>query len=257
MKITKTNIIDKWSEIEKYLPKQIKDFYEEADPADWTDDDMADLIDPFIDKVNEVLEKKMPTEKKTRKGKYTTAKGKYKITSRRKKGEPKAKKEEEKPAKKPKTTGSNAKKSSSTPKKGAKAGKKTDEAPKTEKQGKPKVGEAAPWQSTLRKFASMCGKERTVTSIRKFVREIQANFSAKLKGKTPHIELIREIQEKLLPKANSSERKVTLPQWDDLKKQCQAAAREWTVSKTVKKPEIKSTSLSGVKKKRKTKKTRK
>ena len=219
-------------------------------------DTIKETIDKSLLLINKIVSENEP-QKKTRKGKYTTAKGKYKITSRRKKGEPKAKKEEEKPAKKPKTTRSKPKNSTSSPKNGTKAEKKTDKTAKTsksKKEGKPKVGEAAPWQQCLRRFASMCGKERTVTSIRKFVREIQANFSAKLKGKTPHIELIREIQEKLLPKANSSERKVTLPQWDDLKKQCQAAAREWTVSKTVKKPEITSTSLSGLKKKRKSRK---
>ncbi len=142
---------------------------------------------------------------------------------------------------------------SDKPKKKRKTGKKDTQNKKNKekKPSKPKVGEVAPRQATLRRFASMCGKERTIASIRKFVKEIQANFSAKLKRKTPHIELIREIQTKLLKYANSGERKVSLPQWDDFKKQCQAAAREWTVSKTVGKPELKETSLSGLKKKRK------
>lgn len=256
MKITKTNIIDKWSEIEKYLPKQIKDFYEEADPADWTDDDMADLIDPFIDKVNEVLEKKMPTEKKTRKGKYTTAKGKYKITSRRKKGEPKAKKEEEKPAKKPKTTRSETKKPTSSPKNGTKSEKKTD---KTQKEGKPKVGEKPAWLATLQSFVkSFAGQKKDTWRVRDFVRKIQGSFNAKLGQKTPNIDLIRDIQDKLISYANSDKKKVDIPAYADLVSKCKAAikAKEFTVSRTVAKPEIKSTSLSGLKKKRKSTKRR-
>ncbi|MBQ3658369.1 MAG: hypothetical protein II956_16255, partial [Bacteroidales bacterium] len=118
------------------------------------------------------------------------------------------------------------------------------------KESKPKIGEAEPWQVTLRYFAAYCcGKEKTVTSIRKFVKQIQAQFSAKLRRKTPHIELIREIQEKLIPKANSTETKVQLPEWADLKKRCQEAAREKTISKTVAKPQLKETALSGLKKK--------
>ena len=134
---------------------------------------------------------------------------------------------------------------------------KTPKEKKEKKEAKPRVAEAEPWQYTLRRFAAMCGKERTVTGIRKFVREIQANFSAKLGKKTPHIDLIRQIQEKLLPKANSKEKKIELPQWDDLKKQCQQAAREKIVSRTIAKPEIKSAALSGLKKKRKSSKRRK
>ena len=178
------------------------------------------------------------------------------------KKEAKSEKPSEKPTKKPKSDDSGKKEK---PKKKVKKDTKdkptktpkTPKAKKEKKETKERVAEAEPWQYTLRRFAAMCGKERTVTGIRKFVREIQANFSAKLGKKTPHIDLIRQIQEKLLPKANSKEKKIELPQWDDLKKQCQQAAREKIVSRTIAKPEIKSAALSGLKKKRKSSKRRK
>lgn len=193
-------------------------------------DKIKKTIDKSLQLINKIVSENAP-QKKTLKHKFTKGKGKRKVVGRRKKGEKKS--EPKKPKKKAKTSGT-------TKKTTTKTGKKT----------KPKVGEAAPWQATLRRFATMCGKERTVTSVRKFVKEIQANFSAKLRKKTPHIELIREIQEKLLPYANKTNVvKVQIPAWADLKTQCQAAAREWTVSKTIKKPEIKETSLSGLKKK--------
>ena len=221
-------------------------------------DTIKETIDKSLLLINKIVSENEP-QKKPRKGKYTTAKGKYKITSRRKKGEPKekkeAKKEEGKPAKKPKTTRSTPKNSTSSPKNGTKAEKKTDKTAKTsksKKEGKPKVGEAEPWQITLRYFATYCcGKEKTVTSIRKFIKQIQTTFSAKLGNKTPHIDLIRDIQKKLLPMANSSEVKVSLPEWSDLKKRCQEAAKDKIISKTVKRPKLTSASLSGLKKKKK------
>jgi hypothetical protein len=199
-------------------------------------DTIKKTIDQSLLLINKIVSENEP-KKKPLKHKYTKGKGKRKVVGRRKKGEKKS--EPKKPKKKAKTSGTTKKTTT-----------KTEKQTKTKKQPKKKVGEAAPWQATLRRFATMCGKERTVTSVRKFVKEIQVNFSAKLRKKTPHIELIREIQEKLLPYANKTNVvKVQIPAWADLKTQCQAAAKEWTVSKTVEKPEIKETALSGLKKK--------
>ena len=253
MKVSNTNIVEKCDEIEQYLNDKTHDTYNEFLPEDFTDPEMADMYEPFIKDVNRQLAKVKDAtpQKKSLKHKFTKGKsGKRKVTGRRKKGEKKAQKEE-KPKRKVKSSSGKSSSGKSS---------KTSTKRESEKPSKPKVGEAAPWQSTLRRFATMCGKERTVTSVRKFVKEIQANFSAKLKGKTPHIELIREIQEKLLPYANKiDERKVQLPNWADFKTKCQAAAKEWTVSKSEPKPELKTTALSGLKKKtspRKVKKAR-
>ena len=234
MKITITNIDD----FKPYLGKSngadagyeyIKKFgklYSKSDTIKKTIDQSLLLINKIV---SENEPKKKPLKHKFTKGKG----GKRKVTGRRKKGEKKPKK----------TSGTTKKKTGTTKEKG------TTET-KSKKESKPKIGEAEPWQVTLRYFAAYCcGKEKTVTSIRKFVKQIQAQFSAKLRRKTPHIELIREIQEKLIPKANSTETKVQLPEWADLKKRCQEAAREKTISKTVAKPQLKETALSGLKKK--------
>ena len=247
MKVSKTNIVEKWNEIKKYLDSATHDTYAQFLPEDFTDPEMEEYVKPFIDDVNEQLSNVSEDKPKP----PTPTEPKKKPKSESKKGS----KKEDSGKETGKKSGSNSKKSSSTPKKGANAGKKTDEAPKTEKKGKPKVGEPEPWQVTLRYFATyICGKEKTVTSIRKFVKQIQATFAAKLGNKTPHIDLIREIQEKLLPRANSTDKKITVPEWADLKKRCQEAARDKVVSKTVAKPEIKSAALSGLKKKRKQRK---
>ena len=201
-------------------------------------DNAKRIVDTWLEKANALLAQQTKEEKKEPKA------------------EPKSEKPSAKPTKKPKT------KDSDKPKKQSKTKKeKKDEKPKTQKPTKPtkttkeKIGEAEPWQVTLRYFATYCcGKDKTVASIRKFVKQIQATFSAKLGNKTPHIELIREIQEKLLPKANSSEKKVSLPEWSDLKKRCQEAAKDKIISKKVKRPTIVKTALSGLKKKRKSRK---
>ena len=245
MKITITNIDD----FKPYLGKSngadagyeyIKKFgklYSKSDTIKKTIDQSLLLINKIV---SENEPKKKPLKHKFTKGKG----GKRKVVSRRKKGEKKPEKKADEPKKKPKkTSGTTKKKTGTTKEKGTTKNK-------SKKESKPKIGEAEPWQVTLRYFAAYCcGKEKTVTSIRKFVKQIQAQFSAKLKRKTPHIELIREIQEKLIPKANSTETKVQLPEWTDLKKRCQEAAREKTISKTVAKPQLKETALSGIKKK--------
>lgn len=240
MKITAKNLNEKWDEIKHLMPKSLTETaagkLEFAELYDDLDSDTREEYDIWLKKVNDVLEKSDKPTDKTKPSPEPKKKPKSEDLGKKEKPQKKVKKDtKDKPTKTP----------------------KTPKAKKEKKEPKPRVAEAEPWQYTLRRFAAMCGKERTVTGIRKFVREIQANFSAKLGKKTPHIDLIRQIQEKLLPKANSKEKKIELPQWDDLKKQCQQAAREKIVSRTIAKPEIKSAALSGLKKKRKSSKRRK
>jgi hypothetical protein len=215
-------------------------------------DNAKRIVDTWLEKANALLKKQQPKEEK--KAKPTKPKAEKKEP---KKSKPEAKKEEEKPTKKPKTTRSETKKPTSSPKNGTKSEKKTD---KTQKEGKPKVGENPAWLATLNSFVkSFAGKTKDTWRVRDFVRKIQGSFNAKLGQKTPNIDLIRDIQDKLISYANSDKKKVDIPAYADLVSKCKAAikAKDFTVSKTVKKPEITSTSLSGVKKKRKTKKTRK
>ncbi len=241
MTVSNTNIVEKWDEIEQYLNDKTHDTYNEFLPEDFTDPEMADMYEPFIKDVNRQLAKVKDAtpQKKSLKHKFTKGKsGKRKVAQK-----------EEKPKRKVKSSSG---KSSS--------GKSSKTSTKEKKPSKPKVGEEAQWQNALRTFARMCGKDKTVNSVRKFVLQIQSNFAKKLGKKTPNIELIREIQTKLLPYANKiDQNRVQLPEWADFKAKCQAAAKEWTVSKTVKKPDMSEKSLSGLKKKtspRKVKKAR-
>lgn len=229
-------------------------------------DNAKHIVDTWIKKANALLAQQTKEEKKEPKAEPKSEKPSEKPTKKPKtkdsdKPKKPSKPQKEKKDEKPKTSGSKRKKRTSTAKTETKTEKKKDEKPKTQKPTKStkptkeKIGEAEPWQVTLRYFATYCcGKDKTVASIRKFVKQIQATFSAKLGNKTPHIELIREIQEKLLPKANSSEKKVSLPEWTDLKKRCQEAAKDKIISKKVKRPTIVKTALSGLKKKRKSRK---
>ena len=132
--------------------------------------------------------------------------------------------------------------------------------PKTEskKEAKTKLAEPPNWLKTLRSFKNAAGKERTVTGIRKMVMDIQDRFDAKRGLKTPHITLIREIQDKLLPYANRhTDRKVQLPQWTDLVEQCKKAIATVSVSSKVSKEDIKTATLAGTHKSRKKRETRK
>ncbi|MBQ3689436.1 MAG: hypothetical protein II937_06155, partial [Bacteroidales bacterium] len=175
MKVSNTNIVEKWDEIEQYLNDKTHDTFNEFLPEDFTDPEMADMYEPFIKDVNRQLAKVKDAtpQKKSLKHKFTKGKsGKRKVTGRRKKGEKKPEKKADEPKKKPKkTSGTTKKKTGTTKKKGT-----TENNP--QKESKPKIGEAEPWQVTLRYFAAYCcGKEKTVTSIRKFVKQIQAQFS--------------------------------------------------------------------------------
>jgi len=251
MKLTATNFLEQYPKIEKKKIQKVIDAYPTAfeDFQFYNDDDeIREAIDIFIEKINKAIADE--PQKKTRKRNYTTAKGKYKVTSRRKKGEPKE-------DKKPKKSAPKREKPSSTAKSGSKSGKKEDKAPKT---AKTKLGEKPAWLATLQSFVkSFAGQKKDTWRVRDFVRKIQGSFNAKLRQKTPNIELIRDIQDKLCPYTKSDKKKVDIPAYADLVAKCKAAikAKDFTVSRTVPKPEIKSISLSGLKKKRKSTKRRK
>lgn len=229
-------------------------------------DNAKRIVDTWIKKANALLAQQTKEEKKEPKAEPKSEKPSEKPTKKPKtkdsdKPKKQSKPQKEKKDEKPKTSGSKRKKRTSTAKTETKTEKKKDETAKTsksKKEGKPKVGEPEPWQVTLRYFATYCcGKEKTVTSIRKFVKQIQYQFTADLKNKTPHIELIREIQKKLCPYTDPKKKNVQLPEWADLKERCRKAALDKIVSSKVEKPKIKEIALSGLKKKRKSRKHRK
>ena len=216
MKITVKNLVEKWDEIKDKMPDYVTvpsaAYLEFADIYDDLDEDTISKFDAWLADVNEALAKSPKSSRK-----YVRGDGKL----RRKKPQTKPKPEPKKETK-----------------------KRTSD--------KTKLAEAPNWLKTLRSFKNAAGKERTVTGIRKMVMDIQDRFDAKRGLKTPHITLIREIQDKLLPYANKKTAKVQLPQWEDLVERCKKAIATVAVSSKVEKEDIKTTTLSGTRRKRKT-----
>lgn len=234
MKVTAKNVIDKWDEIKPLLPAELAKIGEEsflpyADLYDDFDEEMIQDFELFLEKVNKYTDKPAT---KTSKRNYVRGNGKK---YRKKKPAPKKDKDT---SKKDKTT------------------KKEPKSKQPLKSTKTKLAEAPNWLKTLRSFKNAAGKERTVTGIRKMVMEIQDRFDAKRGLKTPHITLIREIQDKLLPYANRQTAKVQLPQWDDLVARCKTAIATVSVSSKETKDDLKASTLSGTHRKRKAKKSK-
>ena len=235
-KITPSNLVAKWDSIKSLVNAATRDTYNAGIPEVLTiyndDADAKKAIDTFIADVNRQLAETKSAKPATKR-KYVRGKGKL----RRKKQQPK-------PESKKTTKKSTAK-------------KETKKAT-TKKEDKTKLAEPPNWLKTLRSFKNAAGKERTVTGIRKMVMDIQDRFDAKRGLKTPHITLIREIQDKLLPYANRhTDRKVQLPQWTDLVEQCKKAIATVSVSSKVSKEDIKTATLAGTHKSRKKRETRK
>jgi hypothetical protein len=243
MKITAKNLKENWAEIKKSLMPELIEIGETSylpfiDDVDDFDEEMMSDLELFLSKLNEALAKAEPqggkkykvNGRKTVKKTYDvvrTGKGKVK---RVKKAKPK---KEEKPK----------------PQKEKKEKKeKQEKAPKQPKPKKDKVGESPAWLSCLQSFVkSFAGKTKDTWRVRKFVQDIQAKFSAKLGNKTPNVELLREIQDKLLTYANSDKKKVDIPAYADLVAKCKKAIKEkgFTVNNKVKKNDLKNESLSG------------
>ena len=216
MKITAKNLVEKWDEIKDKMPDYVTvpsaAYLEFADIYDDLDEDTISKFDAWLADVNEALAKSPKSSRK-----YVRGDGKLRRKKPQTKPEPKPKKETK---------------------------KRTS--------NKTKLAEAPNWLKTLRSFKNAAGNERKVTSIRKIVMDIQDRFDAKRGLKTPHITLIRDIQDKLLPYANKKTDKVQLPQWEDLVERCKKAIATVAVSSKVEKEDIKTTTLSGTRRKRKT-----
>ena len=213
MKITAKNLVEKWDEIKDKMPDYVTvpsaAYLEFADIYDDLDEDTISKFDAWLADVNEALAK---SDKPKTKRKY--ARGNGKKYRHKKKDDP----------------------------------KKEPKPKKDKKPAKPQVGESPAWLTTLKSFVkSFAGQTKDTWRVRKYVMEIQANFDAKRGGKTPHIDIIREIQDKLLPYANKDAKKVDIPKYDDLVSKCKSAikGKDFTVSKKAKKPELKKESLSG------------
>jgi hypothetical protein len=214
MKITAKNLVEKWDEIKDKMPDYVTvPSAAYLEFADIYDDLDEDTISKFDAWLADVNEALAKSPKSSRK--YVRGNGKLRRKKPQTKPEPK------------------------------KETKKRTSA-------KTKLAEAPNWLKTLRSFKNAAGKERTVTGIRKMVMDIQDRFDAKRGRNTPHIDIIRDIQDKLLPYANKKTAKVQLPQWEDLVERCKKAIATVAVSSKVEKEDIKTTTLSGTRRKRKT-----
>ena len=219
MKITAKNVIEKWDEIKPLLPKELAQLGEEsflpfADMYDDFDEEMHKDFDLFLEKVNKFTDKPAPKPEKPKEDKP---------------------KPQPKPAAKPKAA--------DKPKT-----EKTPKEKKAKKAGKTKVGENPDWLKTLKSFVkSFAGKYKETWRVREFVKDIQARFSKKHGNSTPNIDLIIEIQDKLLKFANSDEQRVSIPEYAELVSKCKKAIKDkdFTVSKKTKKPELSAKELSG------------
>ncbi len=224
MKITANNVIEKWDEIKPLLPKELAQLGEEsflpvADMYDDFDEETHKVFDLFLEKVNKFTDKPAP-KPETPKPEKT------------KEDKPKP---QPKPAAKPKAADK----------------PKTEKTPKEKKPAKPKkkqLGENPDWLKTLKSFVkSFAGQSKETWRVREFVKDIQARFSKKHGNSTPNIDLISEIQDKLLKFANSDEKKVSVPEYSELVSKCKKAIKDkdFTVSKKTKKPELSAKELSG------------
>lgn len=260
MKFTKENI---FNEFPKYSGKvdvldqdfeSVKDTYDIYDSLDGKDKaDFDEFFSNFIKECNLTFDtdnkpgSSVPDTPATKSGKTYKVTGRKTVKSTRKGvmvGKGKAKristakpKQAEEP--KPKKT---VNKTSTA---------KSDSAPKEEKAknaGKTKIGENPDWLKTLKSFVkSFAGRTKETWRVREFVKDIQAYFSKKHGNATPNIDLIREIQDKLLKFANSDEKKVSVPEYSELVSKCKKAIKDkdFTVSKKTKKPELSAKELSG------------
>lgn len=260
MKFTKENI---FNEFPKYSGKvdvldqdfkSVKDTYDIYDSLDGKDKaDFDEFFSNFIKECNLTFDtdnkpgSSVPDTPATKSGKTYKVTGRKTVKSTRKGvmvGKGKAKristakpKQAEEPKPKKTVNKTSTAKSDSAPKE-----------QKAKKAGKNKVGESPKWLKTLQSFVkSFAGKTKDTWRVRAFVEDIQAYFSKKHGNATPNIDLIREIQDKLLPYANSDKKKVEIPAYADLVAKFKKAAKDkdFTVSNKVKKSDLKNAELSG------------
>ncbi len=151
--------------------------------------------------------------------------------------------------------GGKTKTDSDAKKDGTKSTKKDSSKDKTEKKAKrtpkPKVGESPNWYKTMRTFSEAAGRTVPIRSVRKMLSDLQDRFDAKRDLKTPHITIIREIQDKILPYANKKTAKVALPAWKELVAKCKTAMKTINVDGKAGYSDMESKSLAGCGRKRK------
>jgi hypothetical protein len=184
------------------------------------------VIDGFIEKLNNVIGKK--SKKKARKLPKKPLRAK------------RTKKEKKSKGKKAKTP------------KGKK--EKKQSAPKREK-----LERKPDWLLYMRRFLNYEGKEIAVAALYRFTKDFQKTFKENPRREsTPHISLIRKIQDVLVEKVNKhlSEKRMTLRVSADLKSEIKDVIAKVSVAKSRGKESLKSESLSGLKKKQSPKKVK-
>lgn len=134
---------------------------------------------------------------------------------------------EEEPTKPPKKSGE---KKSGSKKKGD-TKKKTDTKKKESKSKKAHVNPLKNWQKTLEKFISMTGKSTDGWRVYQFVCDINTSFTKALGHKTPHVDLITEIRDKMADLCEKGAKQVgrrnviEIPKWSELVDKCKQAIK--------------------------------
>lgn len=207
MKVTVKDFPECWDSIKGYCAdatqkgwvtmKQVIPMYD-SNPA------VKPIVDQWISAVNKAIAD-VPESKKKWKRNYSKTYGGKKYKGRRtvKKSTPAAPAAAEKPAKTPKASS-----------------KKNTAAPKGVN------GDNPHWHRILKKFVKMAGTTKDVWRVQEYMRDIQGSCAKGLGRKTPFIDIIREIQEKISKFCKSSEKKVNIPEYKELVEKCKAAFKE-------------------------------
>lgn len=134
---------------------------------------------------------------------------------------------EEEPTKPPKKSGE---KKSGSKKKGD-TKKKTDTKKKESKSKKNHVNPLKNWQKCLDKFIGLAGKTTDSWRIYQFVCDINNSFTKALGHKTPHVDLITEIRDKMADLCEKGAKQVgrrnviEIPKWSELVDKCKQAIK--------------------------------
>ncbi len=127
-----------------------------------------------------------------------------------------------------------------------KSSKKTTSKKTTSKRGKrEKVGESPNWYKTMCTFVEAAGRTIPTRSVRRMLSDLQDRFDSRRGLTTPHVAIIRDIQDCLLPYANKKAEKVKLPAWKSVVSQAKAAMRTINVTGKVSYENISKMTLSG------------
>jgi hypothetical protein len=115
---------------------------------------------------------------------------------------------------------------------------------------KTKEAETPAWLAMIRGFLRLANKERTQTSLRKFLYDLQAKFDANRKANkpTPHIKLIDNIQDMLVVQINkdANKKKLTIRTNESFPDELRKVSKSVIVSTKLEKPKVKPEPLSGL-----------